>query len=192
MSIHKDKMQVYTTINNDFNSLAIKVSLPIDLTYGEHQHEWGEYIRLLPPANQLQRTGEALDAFLELSHRTSKDICNEPKAAQEELYSAWMAADIAMIFVNEKLGYQDEATVDYKKRNYIDKTDLGLKRVVEFLTSVGSPQVEIWGNRQERYAALMTENEEIFSELRREVAGGGMSEKLKDSRFKGQDLTGMK
>lgn len=192
MSIHKDPRSVYNTIEEDFNSRAIKVSLPVDLTYSEHQHEWGEYIRLLPPANQLQRAGEAIDAFFELSHRTSKNILHESLEAQERLYSAWMAADIAMIYVHERFGYQDKTTVDHKKRKHIDKTDLGLKHLIETLKSVHSPDVDIWEKRRNHYVRLMTSNEKIFSALRKNIAGGGLNEKLKDSRFKGQDLSGMR
>jgi hypothetical protein len=136
-----------------WQTAAINVPVPDDLTDKKDQQEWETYLGCLSLSQQLSKFGQALDEFHTLMRQTP-DPDTAPKAEGTRLYSKWLAAHMAGTSLFPRLHHAIE---DFERKI---TSDIGMIAFLaaELHRDIQSPEAKAWEERLETHDKIVPDN----------------------------------
>ncbi|MEZ0262484.1 MAG: hypothetical protein ACAH80_15880 [Alphaproteobacteria bacterium] len=142
---------------------AIDLPVPDRLIEDEDKREWSSYLDCLSPAQQLRKAAQATDQFIALLDKAPADLTLLSEREQILVFSKWMAMTFAANMVSTRLQFCEGE--GRKSKEYPTDMDCNFSRIIDFLSSVNSPDVKEWEKRRERHHFYSNEEDTPFSKL---------------------------
>jgi hypothetical protein len=150
-------------LNRKWQIAAIDLPVPDRLIEDEDKNEWSSYLDCLSPAQQLRKTAQATDQFIGLLDKAPADLNLLSEREKILVFSKWVAMTYAANTLGKRLQFAEGE--GKKSKEYPTDMDCNFSQIIDFLTSVNSPDVKAWEKRREGHHKYSNEGDTPFSAL---------------------------